>query len=400
MKTLIEFYVNEQYDNLLAAYVFRPERVVFVCTDSSPDKLTRQSILAFLNGLGSKTSAEFVYFGNKTVDELFERVGEVCSKYEDCAVEMSGGSPAVLIAAHSYCTKYKINAFYFDYSRNRFVSIRGMRRTIDNTPMPVIDVKTLLKIGGACVTGTCHSTKQLRDNVECIRKVLLVYSRNFSDWNVNSEYLQYCCKHFYDASTQIFSAKTAVRTNNTVFLINKRIMKELEEAGAVTELSFDDESVFFRFRSGFIKDVLSTVGMCLELMIYISALDSGSFADTSMSVVFDWDGIIHANKQDTVNEIDVVMIRGLSPIFVSCKSAKPDTRDLYEIWYLAHRFGGRRAKAVIVTAVSLSSDAWATYTRARDMGVIVIEKADILQYSEKDWIHDRLLCPKWLDSKP
>ena len=44
MRTLIELFVNEQFDNLLAAYVFKPERVVFICTEYSPGKLTRQSI--------------------------------------------------------------------------------------------------------------------------------------------------------------------------------------------------------------------------------------------------------------------------------------------------------------------------------------------------------------------
>ena len=146
--------------------------------------------------------------------------------------------------------------------------------------------------------------------------------------------------------------------------------------------------------------MLTTVGMCLELLVYRSALDCGCFDDVSMSVVFDWDGILHADSQDTVNELDVVMTRGFSPIFVSCKSARPDTRDLYEIWYLAKRFGGRRARPVIATAVSLSEDSWATYVRARDMGIIVIEKRDIVNYNGGDWIHDILLCPNWLDERP
>ena len=222
MKTLIELYVNEQYDNLLAAYVFKPERVVFVCSEYSPSKLARQSINAFLIGIRKDTEVEFVYVGNKTADALFEKIGEVCLKYPDCAVEMTGGSEAALLAAGAFCTKHKINAFYFDYSRNRFVSIRGMRKLLADTSMPKIGVNDMLKIGGACVTGTCHSVKQLSDNAECIRGVLKVYSKYLEDWNANSEYLQYCCKHYYDASTQIFNARTTIRSNNSVFLANKK----------------------------------------------------------------------------------------------------------------------------------------------------------------------------------
>ena len=400
MKTLIELYVNEQYDNLLAAYVFKPQRVVFVCTDVSPDKQTRQSMLNFLKGVRNDIEVEFVYAGNKLADVLFDKMAELALKYPDCAVEMSGGSTAALVAAQSFCYKHKINAFYFDHSRDKFISIRGMKRQLAGLVLPRMDTETILKIGGACVTGTGHSIKPLAENAEVVRGILGVYSRDLADWNANSEYLQYCCKHYYDGAARIFYADAAIHTGNSFYMVNRRIMRELESVGAITELSFENDSVFFRFKNSFIKELLTTVGMCLELLIYIGAKDCGSFDDVDMSVVFDWDGITHSASQDTVNEIDVVMTRGLSPIFVSCKSARPDTRDLYEIWYLAHRFGGKRAKAVIATAVPLSSDSWATYVRAKDMGIIVIERSDLRAYDGGDWLHDKLLCPMWLEEKP
>ncbi len=105
MKTLIELYVNEQYDNLLAAMVFKPERLVFVCTDNSPDKLTSQSILAFAKGLRNDMSVEYEHIGNKSVDILFDRLDDICKKYGDCAIDMTGGSTAALVAAESYCAK-------------------------------------------------------------------------------------------------------------------------------------------------------------------------------------------------------------------------------------------------------------------------------------------------------
>jgi|GEM_PF-2426327 len=402
MKTLIELYVNEQYDNLLAAYVFKPERVVFICTEASPDKLTRKSITSFLTGIRQDIKVEFVLAINKSVGSLFNKLDTICKKYPDSAVEMSGGSTASLVAAQSYCTKYRIKAFYFDYAKSKFVSIRGMRRQIADCPMPKMDIDAILSIGGAKVTGTCHSVKMLDegDNLNCVREMLSVYCKNLDDWNANSEYLQYCCKHYYDSATQLFSAPATIRTGNALHLANRRLLVQLQAAGAINELGFENDNVTFRFRNSFIREALTTVGMCMELLIYIGARDAGCFTDVDMSVVFDWDGITHPNTQDTVNEIDVVMTRGLSTVFVSCKSAKPDTRDLYEIQYLARRFGGRRAKAVIATAVPLSADAWATYIRARDMGIAVIERADIAEYDGKAWLRNKLLTPSYRKDKP
>ena len=400
MKTLIELYVNDQYDNLLASYVFKPERVVFVCTETMPDKLNRRSLISFLKSVRQDVDVEFVHAGCKNVGVLFRRLGEICKKYPDCAVELTGGSTAALIAAQTYCAKNRINAFYFDSAKEKFVSVRGMRKTIAAAALPDIGIEDLLRVGGAKMTGRGHSIAQLDKNLDVVRRVLKVYSSNLDEWNANSEYLQYCCKHYYDNATRLFSAPMTIRNNSTLLIANRRIISALQEAGAISELSIENDNLVFRFSNGFLKEAITTVGMCLELMIYIGALDCGSFDHADMSVVFDWDGIMHPNEQDTVNEIDVVMTRGLSPLFVSCKSAKPDTRDLYEIWYLAKRFGGRRAKAVIATAVPLSSDAWATYIRARDMGIIVIERSDIEAYDGKDWLRDRLLNPKWRSERP
>ena len=108
------------------------------------------------------------------------------------------------------------------------------------------------------------------------------------------------------------------------------------------------------------------------------ALDSGLFDDVRMSVEFDWDGVVHGDYRDTKNEVDVVLMKGLTPIFVSCKSSMPKAEDLYEIQYLARRFGGSRAKAVLATAEDMSVGARAVFRRAADIGVAVIESDDIL----------------------
>ena len=80
------------------------------------------------------------------------------------------------------------------------------------------------------------------------------------------------------------------------------------------------------------------------------------------------------------------------------KKARPDTRDLYEISYLAGRFGGKNANVILATAVDLSGDAWAIYMRARDMGVVVIERSDIEKGGEH--VAQMLRYPKWLDERP
>ena len=78
--------------------------------------------------------------------------------------------------------------------------------------------------------------------------------------------------------------------------------------------------------------------------------------------------------------------------------ALPISRDLYEIDYLGHRFGGRFASIALVTACDLSGEAWSIYMRARDMGVIVIERSDIEK--GRKHIARKLAELEWLTERP
>ena len=398
METLIELYVNERFDDLAAVFTFLPKRTVFLCAGFMPDKAERQDITRFIKSVREDAEVRFTDIGNRSLPSLFKKIGQTAGEFPDCAIDMTGGPTGALVAAHRYCTNNRVRSFFYDSRRKKFVNILGMAGEIAKTKLPSLDIPQLIAMGGGKVTGSGHSVKPLEANLDCAKRVLEIYRKDLVSWNALSEYLQYACKHYYDSKNQLFLGPSTLLNNSILLYANKRIMRELEEAGAVRELVIEGESLSFRFRSGFIKELLTTVGMCLELFIYLSAREFGDYDDVDMSVVFHWDGVIHGNFNDTVNEIDVVMTKGLSSSFVSCKSARPDTRDLYEISYIASRFGGRNASVVLATAADLSGDSWANYMRARDMGITVIERRDI----EKGMEHTSALLrePTWLEERP
>ncbi|MBO4562041.1 MAG: DUF1887 family protein [Clostridia bacterium] len=405
MKTLIELYVNEQFDDLLAAMTLNPKRTVFLTTGCVPEKTARESAARFIRDrnvarFGEKAIAEveFINIGSRSADKLFEKLDEIFNKYPDAAIEMTGGSTAALIAAQRYCEEKRVKSFFFDSRKGRFRSIYGMEGELRDLKLPAIDVDTLILMGGGKVIGTKHSTSHLDENMDCVRSMLDIYSKYLGEWNSLVEYLQFACKHYYDSTTQLFSAPSALINNSNLFIANKKLLNLLSEAGAINELAMDAENIVFRFANGFIREILTTVGMCLELFIYVAAVDSGEFDSARMSVELDWDGAFRGGAGDTTNEIDVIMTRGVESRFVSCKTARPDTRDLYEIGYLADKFGGRNAVAVLATAIDLSGESWSNYLRARDMGVIVIERADIMKGMEHT--AKLLVSPEWLEEKP
>ena len=77
--------------------------------------------------------------------------------------------------------------------------------------------------------------------------------------------------------------------------------------------------------------------------------------DCRVGVHLDWDGVIYNNSmKDTVNEIDVLSLRGVVPTFISCKNGTVNQMALYELETVAERFGGKYAKKVIAAPQGLN----------------------------------------------
>ncbi len=84
----------------------------------------------------------------------------------------------------------------------------------------------------------------------------------------------------------------------------------------------------------------------LELYTY-KAQTPAFFHDVISSAVVRWDDVV--GHSSVSNEIDVMAARGVIPLFLSCKACDIKTEALNELAILRDRFGGKGAKAVIVT---------------------------------------------------
>ena len=111
----------------------------------------------------------------------------------------------------------------------------------------------------------------------------------------------------------------------------------------------------------------------LELYVYKTCLDTGLFQDVITSAVVDWDG--SSGRNAVTNELDVMCTRGITSLFISCKTCDAKTEALNELAILRDRFGGRISRAAIVTAEKAGS---ALRNRASELGIAVIDINDLL----------------------
>ena len=102
----------------------------------------------------------------------------------------------------------------------------------------------------------------------------------------------------------------------------------------------------FNFKNRSVQQCLLKSGVLLELYITIiaeSIEENGQkiYNDVMMGAQIDWDGIKSPMSGiDVANEIDVVLMRGLRPIFISCKNGSFLPEELYKLSAVAKHFGG------------------------------------------------------------
>lgn len=182
----------------------------------------------------------------------------------------------------------------------------------------------------------------------------------------------------------------------------------LSSYGMITDVSYsrDDRYVSFTYKDDKIQQIFRTHGKIFELILYHGVKTSGLFDDVQTSVEISWETNIKSFETilqerlqvqnrygysalrrelqilkseqhrgtaltSTDNEIDVVMMQGMHPIFISCKTGKNGGNDwLNEIATLSHHF---HAQPVLALLRDLDSAACNfLVSRARRLGVSLI----------------------------
>ena len=159
-------------------------------------------------------------------------------------------------------------------------------------------------------------------------------------------------------------------------------MLYLRDKGVVQKCKVDDYTLEFRHKNAQVRKLLLKGGNVLELYTYmianeISKENDGIYNDIDIGVFVDWDGIEHDFNEtikDTRNEIDVMLMRGVRPVFISCKNGELKKEALYELDTVANRFGGEYAKRIIVTTdVGTNFEGYKyILQRAEDMNIKII----------------------------
>ncbi len=169
-----------------------------------------------------------------------------------------------------------------------------------------------------------------------------------------------------------------IERDGSNYVLIQRITQGLKKAGLLRSVSADNNVFVVEFKNEQVKRCLTIAGRVLELKVYLAALKAEekdgtpTYHDVKNGVNIDWDG--EQNAFGTENEIDLMTMHGLVPVFVSCKNGFFDNNELYKLNTVATRFGGKYAKKVLI-ATGLDDTDFSNYIRQRanDMGIRLVE---------------------------
>ena len=371
MRTLIELYDERPLENVLSTETFRPERTVFLAPpDVTMDKLRRESIEQYFRHRGLDTRVTFLTTSLLETETVARELRKVLDRYPDCAVDISGGTDAALFAAGMVASEREVPVFTYSSRRNRYFNIRNAPFA-DNVPCRVrLRVEDCFRVaGGVLRQGRVDNAilDRYLDLYEPFFRLFMEYRRS---WPRIVSYLQKVsqCPKGETPSLKV-SGDYVVKAERGRVTAVPGALRRMEEIGLIEKLRIEEgERVSFRFRDQQIRTWLRDVGSMLELYVYRDCLLTGRFDDLISSAVVDWQA---GRGHDAVtNELDVMATRGVTPIFVSCKTCDVKTEALNELAVLRDRFGGGRARAAIVTAENGGA---AMRHRAAELGIDVID---------------------------
>ena len=376
MNTLIELYDERAIENVLAADMFRPRRIFYLCpTEVAQSREHQQRIGNFFRHRGWDPELIFLETSLYKTDRILRQLLTISEKYPDCALDVTGGSDAELFAAGMFASRANVRVFTYSRRKNRFYNISGAEFA-ENLPCNIVySVKEFfLMAGGTLLPGRVDNgiLKEYLDTMDPFFDCFLRYRR---DWRNLITYMQRVSpgENGQVPSLRVQASYVVKGERGGRIFAKEEALRAFERIGFLHDLDIvPGQSVSFRFRDANTRAWLRDVGSVLELYVYKACLDANIFNDIISSAVVRWDEVLgHAS---VINEIDVMATRGVVPLFISCKVSDVKTEALNELAILRDRFGGKGAKAAIVSTGRCNA---AARHRAAQLGIAVIDKDEL-----------------------
>lgn len=377
--TIMEIYDDEQIHNVLAITEFKPQNVVYIGTRKLKSKRIKSNIIACLRSLGLESKCFFYSTDMLSLEAVTNELESILEDFPGMVIDLTGGSEVALVAIGMLAKEKNIPLMRYDKYDRKYRNIHNCPAAEMLVSSPHFTVQAFLRLAGGEIKNHGHlSVDHLDDDSAAdIFKIWEIFKNNYKNWHRLVSFLQLASKRQSDTAPLYVSTSKVIYSGEKPVNCDLTMLRTLSRIGIIKNFEESESRISFDYKNELMRSCLIDVGVCLELFVFATATKSGEFDDVQLSVVVDWDGDLDA-RINTVNEIDVMLVKGQVPVFISCKSGNPSVVALNAIKTLSSKFGGQNGRAVLVTMSDVRNRDPYLYQRAADMGVMVIDYTDLV----------------------
>ena len=396
---VVECFGRDPVDNIATCLSLRPNKLMLI---GEAEKL-RQSVERYRDFIGQRQLPIAVDSRNVNLDDVTEVVSilsDIVETGEPCVIDLEGGDGNALAAAGIVYERYKdiypVTLQSTDAMTGAAVDCDGDGK-VAHLYSPNISVDELIKLYGGSSKYPTLPNAGLAD----INPIWMASISDADQWNRRVTALLEIEKYSRESASTLqknidFSVvRLHIRDYAEKRQLFDRLINDLEACGVISIASRAEASFRYRYTSQFACRCMRKQGNVLEhkTLLEARALQQNGqavFHDCLMSVSIDWDGVEHeyvyGGTKDTSNEIDVLLMHGMTPVFISCKNGIVKDEELYKLNTVAEKFGGERVRKALIATACYTDDLdkrMALQQRAEDMGICF--EADAATFSDADW---------------
>ena len=369
---LVELFDAEPIENLAGFIVTKPRKVVFLGEKKKTERFEK-IFRSVAKNRNINTIFESRHVNRNFLQGMVDVLEDLVHLFneenpeEEIVFDLCGGDDLMLVAAGIV---YKAHSEIIQLQRynvytNKLIDC-DENILLESQPRAEMSFEEYTRIHGGCVIASEYKssrksrweiTPELKSDVA---KMWEICARDYRKWNKNTGIIAKAASDMNSLPLNI--EVDLVREPSKTKDDYKSFIKMLLNAGLINNLKQKGNFYSFAFKNRGVQHCLLKAGVLLELYITIvaeSIKENGQkvYNDVMMGAQIDWDGIKSPMAGiDVANEIDVVLMRGLRPIFISCKNGSFLPEELYKLSAVAKHFGGQYAKKVLVTNYLSASD--------------------------------------------
>ncbi len=387
MKTLIELFDDSPILNVLASAAFKPEKLVFFGADEDEVIESRNDYTRFFKSRGENIKIEYVSADMDDINSVNSTLADIIHNNPDCVVDVTGGDDIALLAAGMAAVRLQTPLIAYNRKTKKYANINGFPHAMEADIFGLLDCEDFFNASGGSLIDSEDFSDRKHDFELFWRKVLKIWSiylEHLDSWTAHVQYLQKVSPPA-DPTGKFqlhIKAPKSVKVNGKALNRNDEILRELNFCGGITgfRVHENDEAEFMYCDTDF-RRYLTDVGAFLELFMHACAMNTKRFSSVRSRVKYNWEYSKIRHDHSTIfrpasNEIDVIAINGIEPLFISCKTCAPDMKYIDEIYPQAMRMSGGEGHAVFACTHPIDID-MPVYNKAKALGVYIIDGDDI-----------------------